>query len=227
MKEFLKALSSRTEFLVVVLGAFGLFLLSNVVILLDPAALAASGAITNEGLQSLIVYELVVLGVLGAFLRARNWTLERLGISADLRDTLIGVGLMAIVYVITSFIEMVASAVVPEIVEAARKLQRVDGPLEATTVVIVSLVNSVFEELFVCAYVIAALKDRRGIAFAINVSVGLRVAYHLYQGVLGALTIAPVGLLFAYWYVRSGRLWPLIVAHGLLDFIGLTIEGGE
>jgi membrane protease YdiL (CAAX protease family) len=53
------------------------------------------------------------------------------------------------------------------------------------------------------------------------------VGYHLYQGVLGALTIAPVGLLFAYWYVRSGRLWPLIVAHGLIDFIGLTIEGGE
>jgi membrane protease YdiL (CAAX protease family) len=28
--------------------------------------------------------------------------------------------------------------------------------------------------------------------------------------------------LFAYWYARTGRLWPAVIAHGLLDFFGLA-----
>ena len=54
-----------------------------------------------------------------------------------------------------------------------------------------------------------------------NARIALRVMCHLYTGVVGVLLIAPVAVLFSYWYVRSGRLWPLIVAHGLLDFIAL------
>jgi membrane protease YdiL (CAAX protease family) len=56
----------------------------------------------------------------------------------------------------------------------------------------------------------------------VNVSVALRLVCHLYQGTLGVLSVIPVGLIFAYWYVRTGRLWPLIVAHALLDFISLA-----
>jgi membrane protease YdiL (CAAX protease family) len=227
MKEFLKALSGRAEFLIVVLGAFGLFLLSNLVLLLDPSAISAVPPITNDQLQQTVYYEIVALSVLGAFLRARKWTFERLGIGADLRDTIIGVGLMVLVYVISAVIQTIAASVAPSIVETAAKVLRLGEPLGLGTVAVTSLVNSVFEEVFVCAYVIAALREKRGVAVAVNVSVALRVTYHLYQGALGALTIAPIGLLFAYWYVRSGRLWPVIVAHALLDFIGLLQLGEQ
>jgi len=227
MKEFLRALSGRAEFLIVVSGAFGLFLLSNLVLLFDPSGLSSLPPITNDELRGTIYYELVALALLGGFLNARKWTLERLGFAIDLRDTAIGVGLAAVVYLMTALIELIAAGAAPGMVEAAAKLLRVSEPLGLGTVALTSIVNSIFEEVFVCAYVITALKERRGMAMAVNVSVGLRVAYHVYQGVFGALTIAPVGLLFAYWYVRSGRLWPVIVAHGVLDFIGLmSLEGG-
>ncbi len=72
MKEFLKALSGRAEFLIVVLGAFGLFLLSNLILLFDPSALASVPPITNEQLQQTVYYEIVALTVLGAFLHAGN-----------------------------------------------------------------------------------------------------------------------------------------------------------
>lgn len=225
MKEFLKALSGRAEFLIVVLGAFGLFLLSNLILLFDPSALASMPPITNEQLLQTVYYEIVALSVLGAFLHARKWTFERLGIGADLRDTLLGIVLMVLVYGISAGIQALVGAIVPSMVETSAKLLRVGEPLGLGTVAITSLVNSVFEEVFVCAYVISALKEKRGLAVAVNVSVALRVAYHLYQGALGALTIAPIGLLFAYWYVRSGRLWPVIVAHALLDLIGLLQLG--
>jgi membrane protease YdiL (CAAX protease family) len=32
-------------------------------------------------------------------------------------------------------------------------------------------------------------------------------------------------LLFAYWYARTKRLWPVIVAHGAMDVIGLAYAG--
>jgi membrane protease YdiL (CAAX protease family) len=221
MKDYLRALSGRAEFLIVVVGAFGLFVLSNLVVLLNPELVANAPPIDNAQLNSLVAHEIVVLLVLGAFLRARGWTAEKLGICADLRDTVIGVGLMALALAATKIMEALAGHFAPERLEAALRFEQIAGPLSFPTVAAVCIVNPIFEELFVCAYVIAALREKRGAAFAMNVSVGLRVTYHLYQGIVGVLLIAPVGLLFAYWYVRSGRLWPLIVAHGLLDFIAL------
>jgi hypothetical protein len=55
----------------------------------------------------------------------------------------------------------------------------------------------------------------------VNVSVAIRLLYHLYQGGIGVIGIIPFGLIFAWWYARIGRLWPLFVAHGLTDAAGL------
>jgi membrane protease YdiL (CAAX protease family) len=35
-----------------------------------------------------------------------------------------------------------------------------------------------------------------------------------------------MALLFGYWCTRTGRLWPLIVAHALQDFIALSWSNG-
>ncbi len=95
---------------------------------------------------------------------------------------------MVLVYGISAGIQTIAGAIAPSMVETSAKLLRVGEPLGLGTVAITSLVNSVFEEVFVCAYVISALQEKRGLAVAVNVSVALRVTYHLYQGALGALT---------------------------------------
>jgi membrane protease YdiL (CAAX protease family) len=59
------------------------------------------------------------------------------------------------------------------------------------------------------------------VAFAVNASTALRVAYHLYQGPAGAISMIPFGLLFGWCFARTGRLWPLVVAHGFFDLAGL------
>ncbi len=64
------------------------------------------------------------------------------------------------------------------------------------------------------------------LATAVNTSAGIRLSYHLYQGVAGVLSLVPTGLLFAIWFVRTRQLWPLIVAHAILDFVGLTAGAG-
>src|SRR6185436_19951517 len=100
------------------------------------------------------------------------------------------------------------------------QMPRSDGRISMEIVFVVSVVNGVFEELFVAGYTITALQQARGMWTAINVSTAIRVLYHLYQGPFAFLTIAPMGLLFGYVYARTRQLWPLIVAHVLIDIIG-------
>src|SRR5690348_15732373 len=98
MKQFVQALSGRAEFLIVVLGSLGLSLLWNLQIVLDPDLADKLPPFTNDMLVSNLVYELFVLAWLGVFMKARGWTLERLGFSIGLRDTAVGVLLAIIVF---------------------------------------------------------------------------------------------------------------------------------
>lgn len=80
------------------------------------------------------------------------------------------------------------------------------------------------EEVIAVGYLVTRLRDMRwGVAGAIAASALLRGGYHLYQGWPMALGNVVMGVVFAWAYVRTGRLGPLIVAHWLMDavaFIG-------
>ena len=223
MKQFVQALSGRAEFLIVVLGSIGLSLLSNLQLVLDPALADRLPPFTNEALVSNAIYELFVLVWLGAFMRARGWTLERFGFAVTLRDTSIGVLLAIIVFCAVWFIDQALGSVAPAMLESARRFDKVSGELDIWTILLSSAVDSVFEELFVCAYVISALKEKRRAAFALNVSIALRVGCHVYQGLYGVLIGGALGFVFGYWYLKSGRIWPLLIAHFVLQAVELVM----
>ncbi len=50
---------------------------------------------------------------------------------------------------------------------------------------------------------------------------GLRLAYHLYQGAFRLFGIIAFSAIFTLWFAKKGRLWPLIIAHAIIDFTGL------
>jgi len=223
MKQFVQALSGRAEFLIVVLGSLGLTLLSNLQLVLDPAIAEQLPPFNNEILISNLVYELFVLLWLSAFMKARGWTLERLGFSVSLRDTALGLLLAIMVFCTVWLIEQTLGSAAPAMLESARRFDRVSGELDLWAMLLASVVDAVFAELFVCAYVISALKEKRKAAFALNVSIALRVGCHMYQGVYGVLIGGAWGVVFGYWYLKSGRIWPVLVAHAGLLFIELVM----
>ncbi len=58
----------------------------------------------------------------------------------------------------------------------------------------------------------------------------LRGAYHLYQGFGAGLGNVAMGLVFGYAWQRTGRLWPLVIAHGVIDtvaFVGYILLAGH
>jgi membrane protease YdiL (CAAX protease family) len=181
-----------------------------------------SPPITNGNLQGTVFYELAVLAILAIFLSARGWTLERLGVRPTVRDTVQGIGICVGYYLFYCALVITLANVWTTFARLATSTHLVATGLEWQTVTAVSVINPFFEEVFVCSYVITALKDRFGTTTAVNTSAGIRVFYHFYQGAVGVVGIAPMALLFAYWFARTGRLWPLIVAHALTDFAALA-----
>jgi uncharacterized protein len=221
MRRFLKGLSPTTEFVAVVSVAFGYFVLLS---LADAVHVRVGAHHSTGSLIALAVYEIALTAILCAFLATRGWTLERIGLNPSLKDTAAGVVLFFVASVVWYGIWAVIAIIAPDIVRGAAATSQtiVSHGLSMTAVGVVSIVNPIFEETFETAYVMTALRGRVSPVACVNVSVAIRLLCHLYQGTLGVIGIIPIGLMAAYWYLKTGRLWPLIVAHALTDFMSLA-----
>jgi membrane protease YdiL (CAAX protease family) len=90
--------------------------------------------------------------------------------------------------------------------------------------------NAVLEEVIVVGYLVTRLR-RLGwsVPAVLGASAVLRGSYHLYQGFGPFLGNALMGLIFAEWFRRGGRVLPLIIAHTVLDvvaFVGYDLFAG-
>ena len=224
MVALLRKLSPRAEFLLVVLFAFGSAIFGNVLLVLFAASgvpLGGEPAITDESLRYTVVYEIVVLAVLGAFLWVRGWRPARLGRSFAGADLVAALGLAAGTQLMYYVVFAALTSQGPGLVEVAEGYDFARADVGVATLLTVSVVNPVFEEVLLCGYVVTVLKERRGFWTAVNVSLAIRLVCHFYQGSVGVISIVPLGFVFTYWYARTGRLWPLIIAHAAFDLVGL------
>ena len=83
--------------------------------------------------------------------------------------------------------------------------------------------NAILEEIVVVGYLMTRLRQLRfGVAAAIVAAALLRGCYHLYQGYSAGLGNVAMGLVFGYVWWRTGRLWPLIVGHAVIDAVAFA-----
>lgn len=222
LHELIRQLPARVEFLFVISWAFGLSIFSSI-LAVGSTPEQNQGIYNNAALIGVLVFELVQSVVLVWFLRIRGWTLEKLGLTVSLRSSLLGLALLVVTYGLWIGVQVVASWALPaEMEAAAARYPSAASDISMGLVILASVVNGIFEEVFVAGYVIAAVTPVRGMWTAINVSTGIRLLYHLYQGPIGILTIVPMGVLFGYSYARTRLLWPLILAHIVMDIIGFA-----
>jgi uncharacterized protein len=263
MRGLIRRLSWKVELAVVLGLAFGWTLPSTVRALTTSAVMARSSTppISDIRLWGTIVLELIILGLLVPFLRARGWTSARLGIQPSLRGCLQGGALAVAAYGLFVAFTVLVANVWPEVAHVLTQTHLVGGDISWSTIVVVSIINPYYEETFVCGYVISVLTERPSevvvvparvtaegevesvrvkadnsvgpvpapgvsLATAVNISALIRLSYHLYQGAAGVLAVVPLGLLFGIWFARTRQLWPLIVAHAIMDFVGLAANAG-
>jgi membrane protease YdiL (CAAX protease family) len=94
------------------------------------------------------------------------------------------------------------------------------GGLTLPFIILNSVTNPLFEELLEAGYLISAL-HKLGMWPAILAGALIRAFLHAYLGASGAMAVLATGVIFGLVYWRWRQLWPLIVAHALLDFLGL------
>lgn len=80
--------------------------------------------------------------------------------------------------------------------------------------------NAIVEEVIVVGFLMTRLKEFGWTSrMTIITSALLRGSYHLYQGYGLAFGNVLMGLIFGYWFHKTKRVMPLIIAHTLIDVV--------
>jgi membrane protease YdiL (CAAX protease family) len=97
--------------------------------------------------------------------------------------------------------------------------------------IMAAFANGFAEEVVVVGYLITRLRQV-GLSqnAAVVASSLLRGLYHLYQGVGAGVGNVVMGLVFGYAWCRTGRLWALVIAHGIINtvaYVGYVVLSGH
>ncbi|MGS0683772.1 CPBP family intramembrane glutamic endopeptidase [Nakamurella sp. GG22] len=240
------ARSIRVELLVVflvTLGMSGLFSLVNLVdALLAPIPLAsqtvsilvpqAQASFLDLIKQLLTILRGFAWGALGLYLLWRSGVSLQRRLGLDLRkpwaDLGVGVALAAVIGIPGLIFYLVAVNVGINLTVAPTTLNDVWWRLPV--LILAAVENGFLEEVLVVGYLLTRLDQLKVPAVgAIAISAVLRGSYHLYQGFGGFIGNAVMGVVFAWLFRRTRRLWPLVIAHSLLDitvFVGYSALRG-
>jgi len=188
--------------------------------------------VIDLGLNATVVVQSVAWGGLGLYLLWRTGLIPaRVGLArVQWRpDLLGGVGLAALIglpglalYLAARALKMNAS-VIPSGLG--------DTWWRVPMLVLIAFADGWAEEVIVVGYLLTRLEQLGvGARAALVWSSLLRGTYHLYQGFGAGLGNLVMGLVFGYAWQRTGRLWPLVIAHGLIDtvaFVGYALLAGH
>ncbi len=196
---------------------FGLFIFSSIQAVMQGLP---EHHVNDSQLGGLIALECATTLVALIYLRARGHDLRSLLPAATLPGVVIGGGL----YLLTLLLALPAESLLAAVVPALRETPNALHPTGVSPLMIlaVSLVNGLYEEAFLLGFLQAGLA-RADTHFGVGMVLLIRLSYHLYQGPGGALFVIIFGAVVGYYYLRTGKLWPAVVAHMIGDVVGLTL----
>ncbi len=178
--------------------------------------------LSDEGLAGALAVEVVLTATLGWWLWRKGWRPHR---SATLpfspQDFVRGLALWVAAILSVAAWSAIVRLALPDVFAIANQTQFVGAPRPWLSVTY-SVFNAIFEELLWLGIGLTAFR-RLGLPLAGAISAALRVLAHAYQGPLAVVTVAPIAILFTAYYIRTRRLWPVVVAHAFQDILALEI----
>jgi membrane protease YdiL (CAAX protease family) len=220
------------------LGASGVYALVSLIRKATlPGGLREQTATLNASQDDRELFDLVyqVLGIafalvpvaLALYLLSRDPVRERvthrLGLDrGHLRvDLLSGMGLLALIGLPGLGLYFIGRAfgITAEIIPAPDLTYWWTGVL----LIIAAVKNAVLEEVIVIGYLMTRLKQLGWTTAAtIVTAAALRGSYHLYQGIGPFFGNFAMGLIFGYFFHRTQRVMPLVIAHALIDIVAFV-----
>lgn len=207
-------MSRAAEILLVNLLCFGPFAARSIIGLVERNETLTYD---NRGALTTIAIELVCGALAVLLLRARGWKLSDFGLRPTLMRTAGGMLLLIGTSIVVGGIyELARAATGVNLAAVTASKMSVGLPV----LLLLTLINPLYDEQFAVAYNVEAAKEN-GAAFAVTLSAMVRLICHLEHGPIAAVTILPMGLLFAIVYWRWRTVWPLVIAHAVMDFQGM------
>ncbi len=234
----------RIEIAVVLAVSFGLSAYTAFLNLVEAVLLGLAGQrvalnprrsvfdLIDLGLNLAVAFQLVAWGVLGIYLLWRSgFGPAQIGLGRVRwrPDVLGGIGLAALIGLPGLGLYVAARAL--GLSAHVEPVELYDTWWRTPVLLITAFANGWAEEVIVVAFLLTRLRQLRvNPVAALLASSLLRGAYHLYQGFSAGLGNVAMGLVFAYLWRRTGRLWPLIIAHGIIDsvaYVGYALAAGH
>ena len=216
----IRRISAPTEFCLVIFVCFGLTIWATARWLIrqfspgipTPAPTAPSSTavhLNNDDAIFLLVLKLVTLGIVLWIGRIRGWSLASFGFKPRWKSTAGGV----LLFIAFLAIQRVLGFLTRNVFHSTVDFHRVSS-LSIAFIILISLVNPVFEESLEVGYFFQALQ-RYGMWLTVLASASFRALLHTTMGISGVVFMFAEGLLHGFVYWRWRQLWPVILAHGL------------
>jgi len=194
---------------------FGLFIVWSIQAVLAGFPQATFSDASNV---TTVVIEVVLAACALVYLRGRDFDIASLYPRPDWRGAVAGTVLYAAVFLAG----YVVTAPFAGEDGTAGTVAFSYSSMSMSTTILVAMVNGTFEEVFLLGVLARSLRGH-GASIAIGASVLVRILYHLYQGPVGVLWILAFGLAVTVFYMRTGRLWPVVFAHMLADIVPVLL----
>jgi membrane protease YdiL (CAAX protease family) len=207
---FIRNLPAPAEFCLVLFIGFGLYIAGSIWMVIKSGRIE----INNAGCCVILIGELLLLPTVLWIGKIRGWSPATFGFLASWKGTAAGVLLF-----IVAQLTMVGTGIGAQLLHPERPpfgVARLAIPL----VLLVSIINPVFEEVLEAGYFIRSLQGF-GMWPAVLAAALFRVTLHWWLGINAALSVFALGILFGLVYWRWRQLWPLVIAHWLCDMVGL------
>jgi membrane protease YdiL (CAAX protease family) len=237
VKTLIRNLSAPAEFILVLSLWIGVTVVSRTVMLIGQLRQVPTWTkqgpihVQSSGMVWLAIYELLILAVVLWIGRIRGWSLKSFGLRPTWKWTAIGILLFFVTGFTARFIGMLLENLAPSLYPSVLQ-SHVVAEVSLPFIILISVVNPVFEESLWGGYFVHALK-RYGMWVTVLSSALLRTFCHAHLGIRALVSILPMGVIYGLVYWRWRQLWPLVVAHSLQMFFSLmgglyvTAEGGS
>ena len=217
MISFLRHLSAPAEFCLVLFLGFGVQIHSAVRAIVGQRKRPAPGQVqlSNADVLRTVAVELVSLGATLWFGSIRGWSLATFGLHISWKGTAAGVLLFAGLLVAGTLLSSALNLFHPR-----KAITRFVG-MTLPFAVLLSVVNPIFEETIESGYFIHALQHF-GMWPAVLASAVITCFLHAYLGIDAVADVLLPRVIFGLVYWRWRQLWPIVLAHSLLDFLALA-----
>jgi membrane protease YdiL (CAAX protease family) len=202
-----------SEAIGVVLVCFGWFIFSSLQAASSWHPGSAAG-FSNTSLDAILATELILASMALLLLWGRGYPLPMLVPQPSWRGALAGLLLCGCAVLahnlLMPLLPQYATTPIAEMLASTK--------VSWSSIIPLAVVNGTYEEVFLLGYLMRGLR-RFGASTSLGIALVVRMLYHTYQGPVGVVSVMAVGLVFGLYFQRKGQLFPVVLAHIVLDLM--------